>query len=64
METYREWAVRKSCTSKHFFRTDLEAIGACIGSSNKFGKPFRYYKCDNCSGYHITTKINLTREAA
>lgn len=45
----------RMCTYKRGYPTELAAIRAAIGSSQTFGKAFRYYHCSHCSMWHLAT---------
>lgn len=47
------WA---ACKGKRRYNKEMEAISVCINASAKRGTPLRYYKCDLCGGWHITSK--------
>lgn len=46
----------KSCFNKTRFREQEQAKKAIQSLSRKTDKCWRYYLCDYCSGYHLTTK--------
>lgn len=45
----------RMCTYKRGYPSEIAAIRAAIGSSQTFGKPFKYYKCPHCSMWHLAT---------
>ena len=48
----------KGCFSKQFYES--EKIANKVGKQNteKYGKKMRSYKCPNCTGWHLTTRMN------
>jgi len=46
-----------ACKAKKRYPNERAAIHAAIGSSATFGKPMRWYRCDVCRGYHLTSKV-------
>jgi hypothetical protein len=46
-----------AATGKRVYPTLGAAIHAAIGSSTSFGKAMRYYRCESCKGYHLTSWV-------
>lgn len=44
---------RETCKRKKRYRTRLKALGAAARATDR-GRPMRYYKCEFCSGFHLT----------
>lgn len=56
-QSYDDWRRVKGCNSKLRYETEEEVIAACISYSRAHG-PCRYYRCDTCGGYHLTSQVN------
>ena len=55
-KTYDQWKQIKCCQSKVKYKDDLSAIHAALMQSRHHG-PCRWYHCETCNGYHITTQV-------
>ncbi len=43
-------------TGKHRFNSEARAILAALKYAERHGKEQRVYRCDECQGWHLTTK--------
>ena len=50
------------CQSKKLYSSEDEAKMAAYHFERKKGKPFRFYKCDFCAKFHLTTKLERRKE--
>jgi hypothetical protein len=56
METRAQYKRRRSCTSKHRYRSRRSAHMAAQNAARRTGKPHRIYPCDYGEHFHITSK--------
>lgn len=49
---------KHTCKTKRRFSDEQSARAALnlINPTRKNGKPYRYYKCPECNGYHLSSK--------
>jgi len=49
-----EEARRRACETKRWFDTEAEARAAALLDRTRYGEELEPYRCDICSGWHLT----------
>ena len=60
----RWWAEQQSgrkrrleaCAAKRWFATEAEARAAALWDRTQFGEQLACYRCEECNGWHLTTR--------
>ena len=53
---YEDRFMLSSCMKKNRYKTEEQAICACIKGFAKRGVKLLWYKCGRCGGWHITSR--------
>jgi len=59
MTGIERWA--KGCLGKNRYRSCSGAEQAASQLASRFGVRYRIYWCQECAGYHLTTKVRQER---
>lgn len=47
----------RGCRTKKYYETEKGAKKAAAKQTIEYKKPMRYYECDICGGFHLTSKL-------